>query len=264
MAEYGIVVTGNDSGGDYVISDSSNTLVPYVLANAGKGTSCPVPPNAQDYLLYINATGLTNPNITQNSGIGLVNVSVNTTTDVATFYSASSQVIVNAKKGTFTVRTNWTTQSAYFIVLTKTDALNIPAAEDYGIQIKDANANEVFDSRKVFTNDSFRILGEYTFDDPFDSLNVSQTQTITTDEDMFVEMNPFIFFRTTDGPPQAGPETGACGPRFENTEILHELDTGSFGLGAFFGSYTFGKLLYNNTSPSDVLNALPAGFTGPY
>lgn len=264
MAEYGLVVTGTDSQGEYKVSDSASTLVPYVVANIGKATSLPVPANKNDYLLYINAKGLTNPNVTQNSGIALLNVAVNTTTNVATFYSESSYIVVNEKKGTYTVRTNWTTQSAYFILLAKTSVLNIPAGETYGIQIKNASGVEVFDSRKIYVNDTFRILGEFTFDDPYETLDVTQTQTITTDENMFVEMNPFMFFRSTAGPPQAGPTVGVCGPRFESTEILHELDSGSFGTGAFFGSYTFGKLLYNNSTPASILTALPSGFTVPY
>lgn len=264
MAEYGLIVTGTDSQGDYILSNSASDLIPYVVANIGKGISTPVPANSEDYLLYLNAKGLPNSEVTQNSGIALINVAVNTTTDVATFYSASSYIVVNEKKGTYSVRTNWRTQSAYFIVLAKTSALDTPAAGTYGLQINDPNGNEVFDSRKVYVNDSFRILGEFTFDDPFDTLNVSQTQTITTDENMFVEMNPFIVFRTTDGPPQVGPEIGVCGPRFESTEILHDLDSGSLGTGTFFGSYTFGKLLYNNSTPASALSALPGGFTVPY
>ena len=264
MAEYGLFVSGTDSQGSYVVSDSASTLVPYVVANIGKGISTPVPANANDYLLYLNAKGLTNSNITQNGGIALVNVAVNTTTNVATFYSASSNIVVNEKKGTYTVRTNWTTQSAYYIILAKTAILDIPTGEDYGIQIKNTSGTEIFDSRKIYVNDTFRILGEFTFDDPYETLDVSQTQTVTTDENMFVEMNPFMLFRTTAGPPQAGPTIGVCGPRFDSTEILHELDSGSFGTGAFFGSYTFGKLLYNNSTPASILTALPAGFTVPY
>ena len=263
MAEYGLFVSGTDTQGDYIVSNSSATFVPYVVANIGKGTSTPVPSNREDYLLYLNAKGLTNPNISDNGGIALVNVAVNTTTNVASFYSQSSNIIINQNKGTFAVDVTWETQSAYYIVLAKTAILDVPAANDYGVQIKDASGSEVFDSRKIYVNDTFRVLGEYTFDDPYDTLNVQQTQTVTTDENMFIEMNPFMEFSSTAGPPPEG-QVGCCGPRFESTEILHELNTGSVALNAFFGSYTFGKLLYNNSTPASVLNALPAGFTVPY
>lgn len=261
--EYGIVVTGNDATGDFIISDSATSLVPFIVANIGKGTSAPLPPNKEDFLLYVNAKG-TYPSQITNTTITATNVTRDTTTNTAYFWSASAVYIINSKKGTTTVSPRWFSQSAYYIVLARTDTLDLPAGDNYGILLQDANANEVFNSSKIYVNDSWRILGQFEFTDSFGTLNTFQKQTITTDSNVFIDMSPFTYDTTNATTVPGAANTGICGPYFDTNQIDHALNVSFNGVGTYYGAYTYGKLLYNNANPADALNALPAGFTVPY
>ena len=262
---YGIEINGSDSNGSFLITDENDTLVPFIIANIGEATSVEVPNG--DYLLFAHAqTG--NSATTRNA----LNATLDTDTNIVRFYQGAAAYNSNTVKGTTTVSTTWSAKTTKFVVLTTTKNLNVFNSQDYGLRIQKSDGTEVFDTRKISTNDVFRILATYT--PPFDATNtyLGEGQTMSTDEDMYVEITPFMkkFSSTTTGTTATTPDTRWCvGPRFVSTDVIWSNIVSSFGFGRYRGDVLLGKVIYNSTdsngnSTTDYSAALPSGWSAPY
>ena len=261
---YGIEVSGSDSNGSFLITDADDTLIPFIIANIGEATSVEIPDG--DCLVFAHAqSGST-------TARNALNATLDTDTNIVRFYQGAAAYNSNTSKGTTTVSTTWTAKSTKFVVLSPTKNLNVFDSQSYGVRIQKADGTEVFDTRKISTNDVFRILATYT--PPFDSTNtyLGEDQTMNTDEDMYVEMTPFIrrFSSTSTGTTATTPDTRWCvGPRFRSTEVKWSNVVSSLGFGRYRGDVLLGKVIYNSTdsngnSTTDYSAALPSGWSAPY
>lgn len=262
---YGIEISGSDSNGSFLITDADGSLTPFIIANIGEANSVEIPDG--DCLVFAHAqTG--NSATSRNA----LNATLDTDTNIVRFYQGSAGYESNTKKGTTTVSTTWTAKSTKFVVLSPTKNLNVFNSQVYGVRIQKADGTEVFDTRKISTNDVFRILATYT--PPFDGTNtyLGEGQTMSTDEDMYVEMTPFMrrFSSTATGTTATTPDSRWCvGPRFRSTEVKWSNVVSSLGFGRYRGDVLLGKVIYNATdsngnSTTDYSAALPSGWSAPY
>lgn len=261
---YGIEISGSDSNGSFLITDADDTLVPFIIANIGEATSVEVPNG--DYLIFAHAqSGST-------TAKNALNATLDTDTNIVRFYQGAAAYNSNDQKGITTVTTTWSAKTTKFVVLSPTKNLNVFNSQSYGLRIQKADGTEVFDNRKISTNDVFRILSTYT--PPFDNTNtyLGEDQTMSTDENMYVEITPFMkrFSSTTTGTTATTPDTRWCvGPRFRSTEVRWSNVVSSFGYGRYRGSVLLGKVIYNSTDSNgnnitDYSAALPSGWSAPY
>ena len=252
---YGIQVFGTDGNGDYVVADTDQSFKPLVVANVGIGTSVALP-SSGNYLIFVNQKGL--------YGSVSNGASVQTATRVtiynntAYFWYCSSWTSSSTAKGDNLISATWSnTANCRYIILAETAGLN--ASGNYGVEINDSSGNEIFDSRKISINDSFRLLGSFTYDTPYTDNDNYNSLVISTDEDMFVEMAPFTEVKSSAS---ATPLTFACvGPEFRSTEVRYSFSTGTRQFGKYYGTFTFGELLYN---PTNITAGKPTGWTQPY
>lgn len=254
---YGLTVIGEDANGTYTVSDTEQILKPMIVANVGQGNSVALPSSGK-YLLYANQKGLYG-SIPATDPSTATRVTVDTNTNIAYFWYASGYSISDNGMGIASVSAAWASGSCKYIVLAESDSLTRPAGDSYGLKIDDASGNELFDSSKITINDSFRILGEYTYDLSYSAFETFASRTMTSDSDMFVEMAPYTETRTSS---TATPDTRwLVGPHFESTEVSYTINVGSQQFGKYYGSVTFGKLLYN---PTNITAGKPGGWTQPY
>ena len=252
---YGIQVFGTDGNGDYVVADTNQSFKPLVVANVGIGTSVALP-SSGNYLIFVNQKGL--------YGSVSNGASVQTATRVtiynntAYFWYCSSWTSSSNSKGENNISATWSnTANCRYIILAETAGLN--ASGNYGVEINDSSGNEIFDSRKISINDSFRLLGSFTYDTPYTDNDNYNSLVVSTDEDMFVEMAPFTEVKSSAS---ATPLTFACvGPEFRSTEVRYGFSTGTRQFGKYYGTFTFGELLYN---PTNITAGKPTGWTQPY
>ena len=260
---YGIEISGTDSNGSFLITDEDDTLTPFIIANIGEGTSVEVPDG--DYMLFAHAqSGST-------TALNALNATLDTDTNIVRFYQGAGGY-ESTSKGTTNATATWTTKTTKYVVLAPTKELNVFDSQSYGVKIQKADGTEVFDTRKISTNDVFRILATYT--PPFDATNtyLGENQTMSTDEDMYVEITPFTrrFSSSTTGTTATTPDTRWCvGPRFRSTEVKWSNVVPDRGWGRYRGDVLLGKVIYNSTdsngnSTTDYSAALPSGWSAPY
>jgi len=261
---YGVEITGSDSNGSFVITDADGSLTPFIIANIGEATSVEIPDG--DCLVFAHAQSGSTTN--RNA----LNATLDTDTNIVRFYQGGASYTSNTKKGTTQVSAVWTAKTTKFVILSPTKNLNVFNSQNYGLRIQKADGTEVFDTRKISTNDVFRILATYT--PPWDGTNtyLGEDQTMSTDEDMYVELTPFMrrFSSTSTGTTATTPDTRWCvGPRFRSTEVKWSNVVGSQGWGRYRGDVLLGKIIYNSTdsngnSTTDYSAALPSGWSAPY
>jgi len=255
---YGLEVTGTDSNGSYVVADTEGGYKPLVVANVGIGTSVSVPASG-NYLLFVNQKGLYGSTSGGANNQTATRVTIDTTTNTAYFWYCSNWTASATGMGTTTISASWSNSAnCRYIILADNTALNVPAGSTHGIRIADSSGNDIFDSRKITINDSFRILGEYTYTDTYTDYITYASFTVSDDEDMFVEMSPFTETRTNTG----GPDTRfVVGPEFTSTEVKYGFSVATQAFGKYYGSFPIGKLLRN---PTDITAGKPSGWTKPY
>lgn len=254
---YGIEITGSDSNGSFLITDENDTLTPFIIANIGEGTSVEVPDG--DFMLFAHAQSGSTTN--RNA----LNATLDTDTNIVRFYQGAGGY-TSTPQGQTNVSTTWTAKTTKYVVLAPTKELSIFDSQTYGVLIQKADGTEVFDSRKISTNDVFRILATYT--PPFNVNNsyVGEDQTMSTDEDMYVELSPFTkrFSSASTGTTATTPDVRWCvGPRFRSTEVKWSNVVPSRGWGRYRGDVLLGKVIYNS-STADFTGALPPGWSAPY
>lgn len=252
---YGIKVFGTDGNGDYVVADTDQSFKPLVVANVGSGTSVALP-SSGNYLLFVNQKGLYGS--VSNGAATITATRVTTFNNTAYFWYCSSWTSSATGMGTNTISATWSnTANCRYIILAETASLN--ASGNYGVEINDSSGNEIFDSRKISINDSFRLLGSFTYDEPYSNFDTYNSLVISLDEDVFVEMAPFTEAKTSAS---SSPFTGAMvGPEFTSTEVRYGFSVPNQQFGKYFGTFTFGKLLYN---PTNITAGKPTGWTQPY
>ena len=250
---YGLKVTGTDTNGEYVVSDTDENFKPLIVANVGSGTSVDVPASG-NYLIYANQKGLYG---TLSGGASTQTATrVTVSNNVAYFWYCSNWSSSQTGMGTNTISATWSnTANCRYIILAESDALTA-SGNDYGLIINDSAGDDILDTRKITINDSFRIRGQFTYDSPFTDNEIYASYTVDSDEDMFVEMAPFT--EDTSGTPDT---RFVVGPEFNSTEVSYGVNTASQGYGKYYGSFSFGKLLYN---PTNITTGKPAGWTQPY
>lgn len=263
---YGIEISGTDSTGSFLITDADDTLTPFIIANIGEGTSVEVPDG--DYMLFAHAqSGST-------TARNALNATLDTHTNIVRFYQGAGGY-TSTPQGLTNATATWTAKTTKYVVLAPTKELNVFDSQSYGVLIQKSDGTEVFDTRKISTNDVFRILSTYT--PPFDTNDLNtylgEDQTMSTDEDMYVEITPFTkrFSSSTNGGNTAvTPDVRWCvGPRFRSTEVKWSNVVGSRGWGRYRGDVLLGKVIYNTTdsngnNTTDFSGALPPGWNPPY
>lgn len=148
---YGIKITGNDGTNDFIVMDSDENADNYQIVATGTGS-------------YVNLTDSAYGGNTGNPRLFFEPVGDITTADVTnngdTYnfkrYAVTEDPTDNNKITDVTVYT----QSVNWIIIK--DVANSPsntAQGNYGIQVFKSNGNTAFDSRKLNSNDSFRLLG---------------------------------------------------------------------------------------------------------
>ena len=253
---YNIEITGVDSNGSYLVADENGTFIPGIVANVGQGTSVALP-SSGNYMLFVNQKGLYGS--TTNSASTQTATRVTTYNNNAYFWYCDDWEFIVPSMGLSSVTASWTNQSCRYILLAAPDALTVPTNHDYGITIDDDSGNKIFDTRLFTINDTFRILGEFTYDTPYSDDSIYDSYLVSSDADMFVEMSMFTDARASasDGPP-----TNSCvGPEFKSGGVYYGYSTVTFQYGKMWGSFPFGKLLYN---PTNITAGKPTGWTQPY
>lgn len=149
---YGIKVTGSDTGGEYLVTDSDQNLINYGITQSGRATSFTLNRSlASDTFIFVR-----NPdNTATDSSYGgfspdhhYLSVSSGTT---VTFYGGR---IITDQFGDFDTIDGSVAMD--YAVLEKAST-NITASGNYGIQLLTSTGALAFDSRRLATNNSITI-----------------------------------------------------------------------------------------------------------
>ena len=149
---YGIKVTGSDTGGEYLVTDSDQNLINYGITQSGRASSFTLNRSlASDTFIFVR-----NPdNIATDPSSGsfapahhYLSVSSGTT---VTFYGGR---IISDQNGDFDTLDGPVAMD--YAVLEKANT-NITASGNYGIQILTSTGALAFDSRRLATNNSITI-----------------------------------------------------------------------------------------------------------
>ena len=254
---YNIEISGVDSNGSYLVADEGGTLAPGIVANVGQGTSVALPSSGK-YMLFVNQKGLYGS--TTNGASSQTATRVTTYNNTAYFWYCDDWITVVRDMGTSTIESTWSnTADCRYILLASADALTPPSNQDYGISIDDENSNILFDSRLFTINDTFRILGEFTYDTPYNDNSTYASYLVDSDADVYVEMSMFTEPKTSAS---ASPDVRHCiGPEFKTGGVYYGYSVPTQQYGKMWGSFPFGKLLYN---PTNITAGKPTGWTQPY
>ena len=140
---YGIIVTGNDTGGNFIVTDSNKDLINYQVTLSGAASSLTSAQiNGGQVFINGNYSGAQGHPI------------------AATFVSGGA---IEFKKITFSGTPSQnnhlsnvaaTAQVVNYIIIKKMSEIS-NSGGNYGIQIKESGGDVAFDSRRITTNDSF-------------------------------------------------------------------------------------------------------------
>lgn len=149
---YGIKVTGSDTGGEYLVTDSDQNLINYGITQSGRASSFTLNRSlASDTFIFVR-----NPdNTATDSSSGAFApdhhyLSVSSGTTVR-FYGGR---IIEDQNGDFDTLDGLLAMD--YAVLEKANT-NITASGNYGIQILTSTGALAFDSRRLATNNSITI-----------------------------------------------------------------------------------------------------------
>ena len=143
---FGISITGNDTGGNFIVQDTDLNMINYQVISSGTASSIPSSSFPGDARLFINGNvGSSNTNkfitIDRNSG--------NTFKTVG-FSGSLGNNISNI---------TYTTCTVNYLVLQKMTAIS-NSGGNYGIQILTSAGEVAFDTRRLLTNTSFLFTGD--------------------------------------------------------------------------------------------------------
>lgn len=148
---YGIKVTGSDTGGEYLVTDSDQNLINYGITQSGRASSFTLNRSlASDTFIFVR-----NPDNTATEGSTTFSpdhhyLSVSSGTTVR-FYGGR---IIEDQNGDFDTLDG--SLAMDYAVLEKANT-NITASGNYGIQILTSTGALAFDSRRLATNNSITI-----------------------------------------------------------------------------------------------------------
>jgi hypothetical protein len=165
---YGIRVTGNDSGGDFLELDSSLNLINYVVTHYGTAATV---------------------NVSNVSGLDQLVFIRNTPGD-------PSRICFSQSGSTITfIEADGTGAGANIAVeyIVAVDVTGITPVGNYGLQIFTATQSVAFDSRCFLQNKNF-IIVEYVEPGTIDGSN----SVITTNPNLFVEISRWAYFNSSD------------------------------------------------------------------
>ena len=142
---FGISITGNDSGGDFIVQDTDLNMINYQVIATGVASSVPSSSFPGDARLFINGngTGTTNEFIT-------IDRNNNNTFKKVGFTGSLGNNIQNI---------TYTTVSVNYLVLQAMSAIS-NSGGNYGIQILTSAGVVAFDTRRLLTNTSFFFTGD--------------------------------------------------------------------------------------------------------
>ena len=142
---FGISITGNDSGGNFIVQDTDLNMINYQVIATGVASSVPSSSFPGDARLFINGngTGTTNEFIT-------IDRNNNNTFKKVGFTGSLGNNIQNI---------TYTTVSVNYLVLQAMSAIS-NSGGNYGIQILTSAGVVAFDTRRLLTNTSFFFTGD--------------------------------------------------------------------------------------------------------
>lgn len=149
---YGIKITGSDTGGEYLVTDSDQNLINYGITQSGRATTFTLNRSiASDTFIFVRDPD----NIATDPSFGAFSpdfhyLSITSGTTV-TFYAGK---LITDQNGNFDTLDG--TVAMDYAVLEKTNT-NITASGTYGIQIFTSTGALAFDSRRLATNNSIVI-----------------------------------------------------------------------------------------------------------
>ena len=142
---FGISITGNDGGGNFIVQDTDLNMINYQVIATGVASSVPSSSFPGDARLFINGngTGTTNEFIT-------IDRNNNNTFKKVGFTGSLGNNIQNI---------TYTTVSVNYLVLQAMSAIS-NSGGNYGIQILTSAGVVAFDTRRLLTNTSFFFTGD--------------------------------------------------------------------------------------------------------
>ena len=142
---FGISITGNDTGGNFIVQDTDLNMINYQVIATGVASSVPNSSFPGDARLFINGngTGTTNEFIT-------IDRNNNNTFKKVNFTGSLGNNIQNI---------TYTTVSVNYLVLQAMNAIS-NSGGNYGIQILTSTGVVAFDTRRLLTNTSFFFTGD--------------------------------------------------------------------------------------------------------
>ena len=142
---FGISITGNDGGGNFIVQDTDLNMINYQVIASGLASSVPSSSFPGDARLFINGngTGTTNEFIT-------IDRNNNNTFKKVNFTGSLGNNIQNI---------TYTTVSVNYLVLQAMNAIS-NSGGNYGIQILTSTGVVAFDTRRLLTNTSFFFTGD--------------------------------------------------------------------------------------------------------
>ena len=175
---YGIEIIGNDSSGDFLVTDSDLNLVNFVVYSAGNASQVYIG-NTPIYKIFVNARGVTGA--ASNGLSGGVHAAVDN--GYVKFYTCEVEWSGDPDEAGYSISL---TQTAvpYFLV-TKTSAAPIPSGETYGAQIFTSTGEVAFDSRRVTLNESFFVSASFS--------GSTASNAVITTENKYVSMDTTLY-----------------------------------------------------------------------
>ena len=214
---YGISITGNDTGGDYTVTDTALDLVNYAVVATGTG-----------YQVDLTSTQGQRPILLVNGGTATANEGK----VISGLFGGNYR---NFKRITFTNSSNGTkeietienaTGLSWILLKDMTGITPATSAGNYGIQIFTAAGATAFDSRSLLTNNTAQIKAVWG-----PGTRSGNNSALTTDEDLYCDSGWFFYQSVSEGDSLSGVRWNMSGTftgiRFQNWINL--------GLGEEFG-----------------------------
>jgi hypothetical protein len=200
---YGFEVTGSDSSGSYLVTDSSLDLVNYQVVATGNANSVDIGSAGQYPILMINA------NLSGLTGKGI------SCTNSGTVRNFKVYEIATDGQGNKSFSSSANASVDYVLLKDMTGITAASGAGDYGIQVLTAAGAVAFDSRRLLTNTSLlftSVLGPGT--------KAGTNSSLSTDPDEYVSTAFFFSLDNTGAETFAGvifnPSGSLTGIRFQN------------------------------------------------
>lgn len=201
---YGIEITGNDSSGNFLVTDSDLNLVNFVIYSAGNANQVYIG-NTPIYKIFVNARGVSGASSTGLSG----GVHAAVDNGYVKFYTCEVEWSGDMDEAGYSISITQTAMP-YFLI-TRTSAASIPSGETYGAQIFTSTGEVAFDSRRVTLNESFFVSSSFAG-------STASNATITS-ENKYVSINTFLY---SDGVSENGRRVVAFPPSTSSGSVFYK------------------------------------------